>query len=88
MAVYYKIIKDHYIDSLETLAQTTKLCDQPGIETGYVGMATQTFKDIVSEIGLACDQILAAGEGDYVVAAKADTEEAFEKALKAISESA
>ena len=88
MAVYYKIIKDHYIDSLETLAQTTKLCDQPGIETGYVGMATQTFKDIVSEIGLACDQILAASEGDYVVAAKADTEEAFEKALKAISESA
>lgn len=85
MAVFYQITHDHYIDSLETLAQTTELCEQEGIETGYIGMATQTFKDIITEIGLSCDEILAAGEADYVIVAKAASKDIFEKAIKAIA---
>ena len=37
--IFTKIERDRYIDSLETLSETAILNEQPGIETGYVGMA-------------------------------------------------
>ncbi len=42
--IFTKIERDRYIDSLETLSETAILNEQPGIETGYVGMATQVFR--------------------------------------------
>ena len=65
--IFTKIERDRYIDSLETLSETAMLNDQPGIETGYVGMATDVFKDVIKEIGLNTPEIESCSEADYVI---------------------
>ena len=62
--IFTKIERDRYIDSLETLSETAILNEQPGIETGYVGMATQVFKEVIEEIGLSTPEIAACTEAD------------------------
>ncbi len=85
MPIFTKIQKDRYIDSLETLNQTAVLNDQPGIVSGYVGMATAVFKEVIEEIGLGTPEVQSCTEADYVIAAEADSEEAFENAVKALA---
>ena len=85
MQVFVKIQKNRYIDSLETLQQTAVLNEQEGIETGYVGMATAVFKEVIEEIGLSTDEIQACSEADYVIVASAESKEAFKNAVKAIT---
>ncbi|MBQ6756019.1 MAG: FdrA family protein [Oscillospiraceae bacterium] len=82
MSVFFVIQKDRYIDSLETLSETAMLNDQPGIGTGYVGMATEVFKEVTKEIGLSAPEILAAADSDYVIVAEAESEEAFNNAVE------
>jgi succinyl-CoA synthetase alpha subunit len=82
--IFTKIERDRYIDSLETLSETAILNEQPGIETGYVGMATQVFKEVIEEIGLSTPEIAACTEADYVLVASAESEEAFEKAVETV----
>ena len=84
MGIYVKIEKNHYIDSLETLSETALLNDQPGIETGYIGMATNVFKEVTQEISLATPEILACSESDYVIVAMAESQAAFDAAVKAV----
>ncbi|MBQ1531116.1 MAG: hypothetical protein IIZ57_03125 [Solobacterium sp.] len=85
MPIFTRIQKDRYIDSLETLNQTAVLNDQPGIESGYVGMATNVFKEVIEEIGLGTPEIQSCTEADYVIVAEAETEEAFEKAVNELT---
>ncbi|MBE6123268.1 MAG: FdrA family protein [Erysipelotrichaceae bacterium] len=89
MPIFTRIQKDRYIDSLETLNQTAVLNDQPGIESGYVGMATDVFKEVIEEIGLGSPEIQSCTEADYVIVAEAESQDAFDNAVNAlISESA
>ena len=81
MKIFTRIQRDRYIDSLETLSETALLNDQSGIETGYVGMATQAFKEVIEEIGLSTPEIAACSDADYVIVANAESEEAFEQAV-------
>ena len=53
MKVYAQIKKGKYIDSLETLFSSSVLNEQPGVDVGYVCMATASFKDILAEIGIS-----------------------------------
>ena len=77
MKVYAQIKKGKYIDSLETLFSSSVLNEQPGVDVGYVGMATASFKDILAEIGLMTEEIDGCGDNDYVIVARAESEEAF-----------
>lgn len=85
MELFTKIHKNRYIDSLETLQETAALNEQPGIETGYIGMATAVFREVVEEIGLSTPEIQACTDADFVIVARAESEEAFEKAVEAVS---
>ena len=87
MEVFVKVQKGVYIDSLESLAQSSVLNEQPGIEVGYAGMATDAFKDILAEIGLLSDAARACGANDYVLAARAESEDAFTAAAAAVAAS-
>ena len=84
MNIYARIESDRYIDSLETLSETALLNEQPGIETGYVGMATAVFKDVIEEIGLSTPEIMACTEADYVIVATAESEDVFNSAVEAV----
>ena len=85
MDIYVQIKKGKYIDSLETLFGSSVLNEQPGVEVGYVGMATAAFKDVLAEIGLMTEEIGRCGDGDYVIVAKAHSEEAFTQAAAAVA---
>ena len=85
MKVYTQINKGKYIDSLETLFGSSVLNEQPGVEVGYVGMATQAFKEVVAEIGLMSDALSACGDSDYVIIARAESAEAFAGAVAAVN---
>lgn len=86
MEVFVKIQKGAYIDSLESLAESSMLNEQPGIEVGYAGMATDAFKDILAEIGLLDDRTRSCGPNDYVIVARAEDEQAFVAAVSAITD--
>ncbi len=86
MELFVKIEKNHYIDSLETLSETAAFNDQPGIETGYIGMATSAFLETVRELGLDAPEIQACSEADYVIVARAASREAFEAAIRAVQQ--
>ncbi|MBQ5986488.1 MAG: FdrA family protein [Clostridia bacterium] len=83
MELFVKIEKGRYVDSLETLFSSTVFNEQPGIETGNIGMATDAFKDVNKELGLLTPEIATLSEGDYVIVAKAESKEAFEAAIAA-----
>lgn len=85
MSIYSKIQKNRYVDSLATLNQTAVLNEQPGIETGYVGMATTVFHEVIEEIGLSTDEIKQCNDSDYVIVAKANSQEDFDKAVVKIT---
>lgn len=84
MEIFTKIEHGRYIDSLETLSSSAFLNEQPGIELGYVGMATAAFKEILAEIGLLTGEVTACGDGDYAIVARAASLEAFENAVAAL----
>lgn len=84
MKIFVEIQKDRYIDSLETLSETALLNEQSGVETGYVGMATDVFKDVIKEIGLTTPEIEACTDADFVIVASCESQEAFDEAVKKV----
>lgn len=80
--VYTHIEKDRYADSLEILFAATVLNDQPGIRQGYVGMAGESFRESLRETGLDASALDKAGSADLAVFADAESEAAFEAALR------
>ncbi len=87
MEIFTKIEHGRYIDSLETLLASTVLNEQPGVEIGYAGMATQAFKDILADIGLLTDDISASDGNAFVIAAKAATQAVFDSAVLEVEKS-
>src|SRR5699024_3230214 len=63
---------------------TTVLNDQPGIKDGLAGMGTDSFRDVAAEMGILTPEIAAAGGADFVIAARAESAAAFERALRAV----
>ena len=84
MSVYVKIEKGRYIDSLETLYASSVLMDQKGIVNGFVGVATDPFKDTVITSGLSSPELDAATGNDFVIIAEAEDKGAFEAAVEAV----
>ena len=80
--IFVKIEKNRYIDSLETLSETAFMNEQPGVRTAFVGMATDTFKEVTAEIGLSSPEISACSEADYVIVADCESEDAFHQAVE------
>lgn len=85
MELFVRIEHGRYIDSLETLFGSSVLNEQPGVEVGYVGMATAAFKEALAEAGLHSDQVAACGDNDYVIIARAESAAAFEQAVAALA---
>ena len=78
----YVIIRENtYIDSLAALFMTSVLLDQSGIETAFVGMATDANKATMAELGLADSTVNGAGEEDLVISALAQSREIFDAAV-------
>lgn len=77
---------NNYVDSLASLLSMTALLDCSGIETAYVGMATAANKATLQELGLYDEQVAAAGDGDFIIAAMAQSQDAFQQALLKLEE--
>ncbi len=84
MNIYTKVERGRYIDSLETLLAASILNEQPGLEIGYAGMATEPFKDILADICLLTEEIKGCDGSCYVVAARAESQAAFDAAVAAV----
>ncbi len=84
MQVFFKIDKNRYVDSLETLYMTAVLNSQEGVEVGFAAMAKASLKSDLAKNGMLTDEVQALKESDFVIAAKCESKEAFEAALKQI----
>ena len=86
MSVFSKIEKGYYMDSLDILFAVSVLNEQDGVTVGYVGMATEPFKNELSEAGLLTDEVKAAGSNDTVIVAECTDEDAFLAAVAIVKE--
>ena len=80
MEVFVKIERGRYVDSLETLLASSVLNEQPGIEIGCAGMATDPGKDVLESVGLLTEELKACDGSCYIIAARAESREAFDRA--------
>lgn len=87
MSVFVKIEKGRYIDSLETLYASSVLIDQSGVTSGYVGVATNAFKDTVISSGLVSWDLDTATANDLVIIADCADRAAFDSAAAAVAAS-
>lgn len=84
MAVFTKISKNRYVDSLDTLYMTSVLNEQEGVEVGYMGMVTDAFKKGLEKEGMLSDEVSCLKESDFAIVAKCDSQASFDKALKEV----
>lgn len=84
MSVFVKIDKGRYVDSLETLYASSVLVEQSGVVSGFVGMATNAFKEDAAAAGLVSPEMDAAGPNDFVIIAEAADQAAFDAAAAAV----
>ena len=84
MSIFVKIEKGRYIDSLETLYSSSVLAEQPGVSNGFVGVATNAFKDTVISSGLDTQALHTATGNDLVMIADCESQEAFDAAVQAV----
>ena len=68
MERYVIVRQNTYVDSLAALFMMSVLLDHQGIETAFVGMATDANKASMEELGLVDDAVRAAREEDLVIA--------------------
>ncbi len=87
MEVFVKIERGRYVDSLETLLASSVLNEQPGIEMGCAGMATDPGKDVLESVGLLTEELKACDGSCYIIAARAESQEAFDKAVAEVEAS-
>lgn len=84
--IYSKIIKNHYVDSLESLFSSGVLSDQEGIEVAFASMAKKSFKETLKEEGMLTPEIETLSEADFVIVAKAESIESFNNALLSLED--
>ncbi len=87
MEVFVKIERGRYVDSLETLLASSVLNEQPGIEMGCAGMATDPGKDVLESVGLLTDELRSCDGSCYIIAAKAESQAAFDQAVAEVEAS-
>lgn len=87
MEVYVKIDQGRYVDSLGSLLASSVLNEQPGIEIGCAGMATEPGKEILADIGLLTETLQNCDGSCYVLAARAESQEAFDRAVAEVDAS-
>ncbi len=88
MAIYVKIEKNRYIDSLQTLFTTALLNDHEGIEIGYVNMANTAFKEVLRKEEMLLPEIEALSDADFVMVARCTSQKLFDEAVAAINKDA
>lgn len=81
MAVFTKIEKNRYVDSLETLSMTADLNSQEGVEIGFASMAKASLKSDLEKNGMLTKEIANLEESDFVIVARCFTREAFDNAV-------
>lgn len=81
MQLFAIVKKNTYADSLASLFAMSVMMECEGIESAYVGMATAANRQSMQELGLATEEVLAAGEDDLVLAARAADRASFEAAV-------
>ncbi len=86
MNTFTRIEKNHYVDSLDTLFMMSVLNDQEGIDVAFASLASETFKETIKAENLLTDEIKALKGSDFVIIARAESEEAFNNALQIIDE--
>ncbi|MCR4676016.1 MAG: hypothetical protein K5634_02160, partial [Sphaerochaetaceae bacterium] len=86
MAVFTRIEKNRYADSLETLYMTSVLNNLEGIEMGFAGMAKPSMKSDLEKNGMLTEELSSLKESDFLIAAKCESEEVFEKAMVKLEE--
>lgn len=87
MEVFVKIERGRYVDSLETLLASSVLNEQPGVEIGCAGMATAPGKDVLESVGLLTEELNACDGSCYIIAARAESQEAFDRAVAEVEAS-
>lgn len=84
MSLFVKIEKGRYIDSLETLFAMTVLMEQEGVSNGYVGVASNVFKEDVVAAGLGTSELDCTTSNDFVIVADCDSKASFDAAVAAV----
>lgn len=84
MAVFAKISRNRYVDSLDTLYMTSVLNEQEGVEIGYMGMVTEAFKKGLEKEGMLTSEVCGLKESDFAIVAKCPDGDTFEKAVVAV----
>ncbi len=70
----YKIRKNQYFDSVFLMGINKKLSENPGVNQTAVLMGTEKNKELLLDIGIKNDEIIAAGANDLIVAVTAETQ--------------
>ena len=84
MEIFVKIEAGRYIDSLETLYASSVLAEQPGVNNGYAGVASDAFKDTLQAEGLYTPVLDKATANDFVIVAQCEDLAVFEQAVEAV----
>ena len=84
MDIFVKIEAGRYMDSLETLYASSILAEQPGVDSGYVGVAADSFKDTLRSEGLYSQKLDMATGNDFVIVARCEDMAVFEAAVGAV----
>lgn len=86
MAARVEIRQNRYHDSVQLMYITNTLRDITGVEQVFVAMATQTNKEIFSELGLSGPETKQAGNNDLLIGIEAETEQICDNVLENIEE--
>ncbi len=86
MSLFVQVRKDTYFDSIQVLVATDSLYEADGIQNAKVAMATDANKADFEAAGLMSQEVANAAPGDLVIAAQAESREAFERALALVDE--
>lgn len=78
--------KNSYHDSVTLMSLSGKVSALPHIQEAVVSMATEMNKELLANVGMLTPEAEQAGANDLVIAVKADTEEACDKAFSLIEE--
>ncbi len=81
MQTFFKIQKNTYIDSLETLFMMSVLNNQKGVEIAFAGMAVPALLADLEKNNLLIEEVKALKSSDFLVVARCDSQEVFNTAV-------
>lgn len=78
--------KNSYFDSVTLMSIGSEIKGQGRVEQAVVAMATELNKEMLENVGLATEEVRAAGSNDFIIAVMAETEEECEQAVASVRE--